>query len=710
MQSFYLLTDFIYTFFTMKRILPALIFLLLFQNHYLYTQSSLQQKAIVLKRMIELNHLAPKPVDDSFSADMFKIIINRADRRRLLFTDAEFKSLQAYNNKLDEELNKKEWTFYDLFATLYKKALTRADSIITKLSQKPFDFNVNETVTSNKREEFNFATDVSSLSARWLRYLKYSALDQLFDIAAADTTGKTSLKTVIGTAEAKVREQLKKNEIKNLKRLTTQQGGIDGHITELYLNALASVFDPHTNYFSPQGKQQFQESLSTEALSFGLELDENEKGQIVVDMLTPGGPAWKSGDLNKGDILLSVLWEGKEVADMTGATLEEAYEELEKSSTDKLILKFKKADGTEKTVMLKKEKLENEENIVKGFVLQGEKKIGYILLPGFYTEWENESGSSCANDVAKEIVKLKKENIDGLILDVRYNGGGSLGEALEMTGIFIDEGPVVGIKSKDPKVVFLKDPNRGTIFSGPMVLMVNGQSASASEMLAAALQDYNRAVIVGSATFGKATMQQMFSLDTFSKKAAAMNTDRDMVKITDGKLYRLTGESAQRNGVVPDVLLPDAFDGIEYREKFSPNALVGDPVAKNNYYKPLPALPVNELAAKSALRIKSDDNFRDIQQIILMMIARREKSETISLKWEEFEKWARQNAKELEALKGDVVAAGKKFTVTNHGLDKVLLANNEYAREINQVWLDDINEDIYIQEAFLVLCDLIKLR
>ena len=710
MQSFYLLTDFIYTFFTMKRILPALIFLLLFQNHYLYTQSSLQQKAVVLKRMIELNHLAPKPVDDSFSADMFKIIINRADRRRLLFTDAEFKSLQAYNNKLDEELNKKEWTFYDLFATLYKKALTRADSIITKLSQKPFDFNVNETVTSNKREEFNFATDVSSLSARWLRYLKYSALDQLFDIAAADTTGKTSLKTVIGTAEAKVREQLKKNEIKNLKRLTTQQGGIDGHITELYLNALASVFDPHTNYFSPQGKQQFQESLSTEALSFGLELDENEKGQIVVDMLTPGGPAWKSGDLHKGDILLSVLWEGKEVADMTGATLEEAYEELEKSSTDKLILKFKKADGTEKTVMLKKEKLENEENIVKGFVLQGEKKIGYILLPGFYTEWENESGSSCANDVAKEIVKLKKENIDGLILDVRYNGGGSLGEALEMTGIFIDEGPVVGIKSKDPKVVFLKDPNRGTIFSGPMVLMVNGQSASASEMLAAALQDYNRAVIVGSATFGKATMQQMFSLDTFSKKAAAMNTDRDMVKITDGKLYRLTGESAQRNGVVPDVLLPDAFDGIEYREKFSPNALVGDPVAKNNYYKPLPALPINELAAKSALRIKSDENFRDIQQIISMMIARREKSETISLKWEEFEKWARQNAKELEALKGDVVAVGKKFTVTNHGLDKVLLANNEYAREINQVWLDDINEDIYIQEAFLVLCDLIKLR
>lgn len=660
--------------------------------------------------MIELNHLLPKPVDDSFSAAMFKAIINQADRRRLLFTDTEFKSLQAYSNKLDDELNKKEWGFYDLFSQAYKKALTRADSIITKLTQKPFDFNSNETVTNNRKDEFNFATDISSLSSRWLRYLKYLALDQLFDMAVEDSTGKTSLKTVIGIAETKVREQLKKAEIKYLKRIAGHPGGIDGYITELYLNGLASVFDPHTNYFSPQGKQEFRESLSTEALSFGLELDENERGQVVVDMMTPGGPAWKSGDLNKGDVLMSMLWEGKEVTDMTGATVEEAYEELEKSSKDKLILKFKKADGTEKTVMLKKEELENEENIVKGFVLQGEKKIGYILLPGFYTEWENESGSSCANDVAKEIVKLKKENIDGLILDVRYNGGGSLGEALEMTGIFIDEGPVVGIKSKEPKVVFLKDPNRGTIYSGPMVLMVNGQSASASEMLAAALQDYNRAVIVGSPTFGKATMQQMFSLDTFSKKATAMNTDRDMVKITDGKLYRLTGESAQRNGVIPDVLLPDAFDGIEYREKFSPNALEGEPVAKNNYYKPLPALPVNELAAKSALRIKSDDNFRDIQQIINLMIARREKAETISLKWDEFEKWARLNAKELEALKGDGIAAGNKFTVANHGLDKALLTNNEYAREINQGWLENISEDIYIQEAFLILCDLIKLR
>src|SRR5688572_21233923 len=193
-------------------------------------------------------------------------------------------------------------------------------------------------------------------------------------------------------------------------------------------------------------------------------------------------------------------------------------------------MKFKKTDATIKTVFLRKEKIENEENIVRGFVLKGEKKIGYILLPGFYTEWENESGSSCANDVAKEIVKLKRENIEGLILDVRFNGGGSMGEAMELTGIFIDEGPLAGTKYRDGKVAFMKDPNRGQIYTGPMVLMVNGQSASASEMLAAALQDYNRAVIVGSNTFGKATMQQMMPLDTAQRNPLSGDHKSDIVK------------------------------------------------------------------------------------------------------------------------------------------------------------------------------------
>ena len=696
--------------YTVMKPVPVFLLVFVFVQTARSQYAPVQQKALLVKRMIELNHLSPRAVDDSFSHRLFTSVINRADERRLLFTDSEFKQLQLFNIRLDDELNSREWAFYTQFSVLYQRAVKRADSILQKLTAKPFDFTATESISTGKKDVFVFAADVPALVSRWNRYLKFRALNVLYDISSLDSTGKTTIKTILSGNEQRVREQIRKNESRQLKRIQEHTTGIEGYCMELYLDALAGCFDPHTSYFSPQGKQEFQEQLSTEALSLGLDLDENEKGQITVDKLAPGGPAWKSGDLNKGDVVLSIHWEGKENKEMTGLSLEEAYEEMEKSRDGKVIMKVQKADGTIKTTMLRKEKIQNEENVVKGFVLAGEKKIGYILLPGFYTEWENETGSSCANDVAKEIVKLKKENIDGLILDVRYNGGGSVGEAMEMIGIFVDEGPEAGIKTKEPKIVYLKDPNRGTIYSGPMLLLVNGQSASASEMLAASLQDYNRAVIVGSPTFGKATMQQMFPLDTTIRKPAQHDLNRDMVKITTGKLYRLNGESAQKNGVQPDVVLPDAFDGLEYREKFQPNVLSTEPVAKNSYYKPLPALPVADLAAKSASRIKGDDNFKDIQRIIALMIARRNRQETISLKPDDYEKWARQNDTELESLKGTGLAAGKLFKPGNHTADLAAFSNNEYARELNQQWLDDLATDIYIQEAFQVLCDLIKLR
>ncbi len=672
--------------------------------------SAKQAKAIMVKRMIELNHLSPRPVDDSFSVAMFRSLLKIADRRKLLFTDAEYKSLLSHTTHLDDELNGKSWKFVEFFESLYKRSLTRADSIINKQLQKPFDFSVNESITTSTEETFNFSVDIAALSNRWSRYLKYRALNQLFDLVTNDSNGKTILKTSISSSEAKVRERILLSETRVLKKSLDHPAGFSEHVFQLYLDAIASGFDPHTNYFSQEGKEEFKEALSTEALSFGLALDENEKGQIVINDLTPGGPAWKSGDINEGDELLSLQWEGKEAVEMAGLSLEDAYEVLDQSINDRLVLKSKKSDGTIKIVFLRKEKLENEENTVKGFVLKGEKKIGYILLPAFYTQWENETGSSCANDVAKEIVKLKRENIDALILDIRYNGGGSLGEAMEMAGIFIDDGPLMGQKQKDGKVIYLKDPNRGTIYNGPMALMVNGQSASASEILAGTLQDYNRALVIGSNTFGKATMQQMMPLDTNAKKPGNINNVKDIVKITTGKLYRLNGETAQLNGVRPDIVLPDAFDGLDYREKFFPFALSSDLVTRNGYYKPLAPLPVSELTRKSSERVNDNREFGAVKNMVTAMKARRAKTETIPLKLESFEQWAKQRELDLNIIERNTSTTGM-FTADNHGLDKALLAtNNSYAIEINKEWLQNITEDIYVHEAFSVLCDLIKLN
>jgi carboxyl-terminal processing protease len=696
----------------MKRIVTAISFIVLLLNGAMYAQlPALQQKAIILKRMVELKHYSPKPVDDSFSVSVFKAILNATDPRQLLFTAADYQQLAAFSTTLDDELQGKGWSFLDKFSQLYKSAVIRADSIVNKLLQKPFDFAAADVLNQSGRADvFNFSPDTAALTNRWSRYLKYVILDQVYDETTSDSTKKISLKAGLSSLEPAIREKVKKTELKSLKRILDYPAGFSVLVNELYLNAIAACFDPHTNYFSPQGKEEFQAELSTEAFFFGIIFGENEKGKIIIDKLTPGGPAWKSGEINKGDELISLQWEGKEVQDMTGATMEEVFEVVDESIHDKLLFRFRKTDGTISMVFLRKEKSDNEENIVKSFVLKGEKKIGYILLPGFYTEWENETGSSCANDVAKEILKLKKENIDGLILDVRFNGGGSVGEALEMIGIFVDEGPLTAIKSKDGKQVTLKDPNRGTIYDGPMTLMINGQSASASEMLASSLQDYNRAVIIGSNTYGKATMQQMFALDTITSKTVTGGEKFDMVKITTGKLYRLTGQTAQLSGVTPDVVLPDAFDGLEIGERFEKNVLPADSSKRNNYYKPLAYLPVNELSRRSVARINANPEFQLIKKIIAgQKNEMQATTRTIPLKAELFEKWMKEKELNMQAMKGEGKAA-IKYTVENHAADKQLLLNNPYARERNAAWLENLADNIYIQEAYLVVTDLINLQ
>ena len=694
----------------MRKIVAAAFIIFCFPSLTLHAQlPALQQKAIVLKRMIELKHYSPRPVDDNFSVAVFKKLLEETDPRRIFFIAPEFKQLQTFSASLDDELQGKSWGFVDQFSAVYKNALMRADTLAGKTLQKPFDFSVNESIISSKEDNFNFAADNSALAGRWSRRLKLQVMGRIYDAATSDSVKKKSFKDALVSMEAATREKVKIAEKKVIKNILDFPGGYDAFVSQIYLNAIASCFDPHTNYFSPQGKEEFQAQLSTEAFSFGIELDENEKGQVVIDQLVPGGPAWKSGELHNGDALLSLQWEGKVAVDMTGASLEEVYDVLDQSSHDRMVFKFRKADGTLVIVLLRKEKIENEENIVKGFILKGEKKIGYILLPGFYTEWGNESGSGCANDVAKAIIRLKKENIDGLILDVRFNGGGSVGEALEMGGIFIDEGPLSSIKNKEGKQITLKDPNRGTIFDGTLALMVNGQSASASELLAATLQDYNRAVIVGSDTYGKATAQQMFSLDTISNLAAPAE-NKEMVKITIAKLYRLTGGSAQFNGVSPDVILPDAFDAMEYREKFSKYALIPDTGKRNSYYKPLPALPVSELAKRSATRVIANDGFKEVKKFIeeekkLNVVTTR----TIPLKWDSFEKWMKEN-EEDEGIMDEEEMPTRKYTVENHAGDKEQFRNNPYAKEVNEVWLKNIAGDIYIEEAFSVLLDLINLQ
>lgn len=683
---------------SLSRFTFTLAFSLLFLNGW--AQPAAQQQAILLKRMIEKHHYAPRPVNDSFSATVFSAVVSALDPQHSLLLAEDYNRLAAHRYRLDDELQGGSWAFTDLATSLYRQGLKRKDSVINALLQKPLDLTADETITFTRDKNASYAATITELRNRWNKWLKLQLLYHAYSLQEAQTT-RTTLKDIIAKNETLLRQKLKKS--------SGLQTGTDDPslvVKKNYLHAVSTAFDPHSLFFSPDEKAEFQAALSTEQASFGFVVDEKE-GKVVIGQLLPGGPAWKSGNLHRNDQVLQLRFGNKEPIDAGLLSAEEVEEALQ-TSEPLVTVKVKKANGLVEEVTLRSEKIEIEENSVKGYVIKGDKKIGYISLPDFYTTWAEESGSGCASDVAKAIVHLKKEGIDGLILDVRYNGGGSLEEALELAGIFIEEGPLLGVQDRNRKIGFLKDPNRGTIWDGPMVLLINGQSASASEMLAATLQDYNRAVIVGSTSYGKATMQAIYPMDSTTSDRMVTSSN-GYVKITTGKLYRLNGGTAQQLGVVPDIHLPDPFDALEYKERFSPGALPPDSVKRNAYYKPLAALPVKELAVLSEKRVGTKPHFVAIEKGIKQYAeAINAKKQVIPLKPEAFEKWVAANEKAERELSTTAESGNALFAVINHGGDGQRLQNNAYASELNSHIIKNLQVDIYIEEALQVLKDLIS--
>ena len=666
--------------------------------------SKTQQMAIVLKRQIERNHYSPRAVNDSFSSDMFSKILGSLDAQQNIFTSDDYAALSGYRSKLDDEVNGGEWKFLDLVTDLYRQRLKNADSTAESVLAKPLDFSADDKITFTKEQGFRFSSS-SELRTRWTRWFKFLVLNGLYDIHETDSL-KPGFKSVLDKNESIVREKIKKISKKKFQEIL-HVSTFENYMKEVYLNALATSFDPHTMYLSIEGREDLQSQLSTEDYSFGFKIDETGEGKIIIAHLVPGGPAWKSGELHANDELLQIQWAGKPPVDIPTLTYEETADLLNGSNHGSVFLKLRKTNGAIQTVTLQKEKINTEENLVKGYVLKGEKKIGYISLPDFYTVWEEGAGSSCANDVAKEIIKLKREKIDGLILDVRFNGGGSLEEALQMAGIFIDEGPLTGTKDRSGKVVFLKDPNRGTIYDGPLILLINGQSASASELLAAVLQDYNRAIVVGSASYGKATMQAIFPMDSLMQNPSAPSPN-GYVKITTGKLYRVTGQTAQLNGVLPDIHLPDAFDALQYREKFSQGALAQDTVKRNAYFKPLNPLSVHGLQQLSDQRINSNKDLKNIKEVIRKATQNEKAVREVPLKFDGFEKWAVQNRKEEIIMGVEKRIPTSLFTAQTYKHETQGLPGDDYTKTIDEIILKNIQKDIYIEEAYGIVIDLIK--
>lgn len=664
----------------------------------------------MLIRTMETNHYQPIPVGETLTKRTFRLFLQSIDPHGLYFITNDTVTLAACKDRIFYGDNNSCNEALSQITRLYRQRLTQADSLLSQILSQPFDFKVSDSIFFGEQERLAFAPNQKMLQQGWNRWLKYEALIYLFSPDSTNDKPFSKPNNLLLKKEAEVRNKLKVKERRLIKRILEHPDGFENYVASSFLNAIATSFDPHSAYFSPTEKRNFESSLSPDAPSYGFEVEDTQNGNVQISRLYPGGPAWKSNALHKGDILIQVKWPNGQVIDFSCSDQDEVEEIFQSSGFDRMELTVRKPEGQLKSITLIKKKLVAEDNLIKSFVLKGLKKIGYISLPGFYTEWENQDPIGCSNDIAKEIIKLKQENIEGIIIDLRNNGGGAMNEAIALAGTFIEGGPVCMLRENDQKITTLKDLNLGTIYDGPIVLMVNGFSASASEIFAAALQDYHRALIVGSPTFGKASGQVILSLDSsaaFKPKTKARD-DEGFVKVTVSKFYRLNGSSYQRKGVVPDVQLPAYFEGFSGYEVNQPFALISDSVSQKPRFRPYPELPVKELAELSKSRTDTSKKFVKIFTTLDSLQRTMKRLKVIPLDLNNFKKKEAYIFYALQVLGKEAEQPSSLVKIENVKYDQLLINLSTYKKEVNDLLIKNLLTDIYIEETYRIINDLIN--
>ena len=606
----------------MKRVfyLVLSVFQLSFLNSPAQLTRSTAEIAFTITRMADIYHVQPRAVDKDFSNDLFSQMIRALDADKIYFSAEDISKLSRFRNNLDNEILNKKEDFLKQVIILYTKKISQTDSILDKLSKARFNLYLQETYTVS--EDSSFAPNEELRRIKLYKLVKRNVLETIIDVYEDDSTRKNIKADSLEPAARKKVCHAFKREIQ---RSIQVKDGLPGFICNTWCESVASCYDPHTEFFSPGKKDEFQGELGDKQLQFGFSLGEGKDATEIV-RLKPGSPAYKSGLIHEGDEILALQWEGNEEVDVSDASTDEVNAFISGDHGKSLTLTLKKSDGTTRKVTLQREKaaLDDDNSKVRSFILKGIHRIGFISLPAFYTDWNGEEGGNngCADDVAKEIIKLKKENIEGLILDLRYNGGGSMLEAIAMAGIFIDFGPVGMTRNKEGKVYTMKDMNRGSVYDGPLILLINGFTASASEMLAGTLQDYHRGLIVGTPSFGKATAQIVLPLDTLfdEQHVERMKTADNFIKITIEWLFRVNGSSAQQTGVIPDIYLPDYSETQSEREKSLPFSLPNFSIESNKYFHPYPSLSIDPIKAFSKAYTDTSKSFISFNNYLNLLI------------------------------------------------------------------------------------------
>jgi carboxyl-terminal processing protease len=572
-----------------------------------------QQKLLsTVGALLEQQHYSPKKIDDDFSKKIFNAYLDQLDGDKSIFIASDVNGLKKYEKSIDDEIHGSGIQFQPAVSAIYEKRVAETMNFYKDILSKPFDYTTNESVQLDG-DKLSYTNSDAERKDRWRKKLKYYALERFIDLQEEreKNKGKDSFKVLPDDSlELNARTSVLKMMDRTFNRIKTTF--TEDQRFNAFINVITNSMDPHTDYYPPIEKRAFDERMSNQFYGIGAQLQQDDNGIKIASVVT-GGPAWKSGAIVAGDIIIKVAQGSNEPVDVSGYGTDDAVKLIRGDKGTEVRITFKKQDGTTKTVALIREKIEQDEGLARSAVImQGSEKIGYIALPDFYANFEDKNGFKCSEDVATEVKKLKAENVKGIVIDLRNNGGGSLLEVVKMVGLFIKTGPVVQVKERDGRVdqQTWRDNDESVLYDGPLTVMVNELSASASEIFAAAIQDYKRGIVIGSSsTYGKGTVQRPIPfgrpIDFYSTR-----TEFGAVSLTFQKFYRVNGGSTQLKGVVPDIIMPDTYEYLKIREKDNPNSLPWDAIPQTKYqtWDGVEANKLDAIIKNQQARILSDEN------------------------------------------------------------------------------------------------------
>ncbi len=647
--------------------------------------------------VLERGHFDPKTIDDNFSENVFMDFINEVDPQKRYFYASDIEDFEKYKLKLDEQIKKQDISFFNIVHNRLMKRMEEAKKIYAAVLEDPFDYSKDETINVDF-EDSPYVKNKKEMMEKWRKQLKFSTLSGYDD--RVEDNEKAEDKKSLAALEAEARKATL-NTLNEYFDIISDLERKDWF--SIYINAIVQEFDPHTFYFAPEDKDRFDMRMSGKFEGIGARLQKKDGNIKIVEVIS-GGPTWRENLLDVGDTILKVAQGTEEAVEITGMRLDDAVKLIKGPKGTEVVLTVKRVDGNVEEVSIIRDVVELEEAYARSsMVTKGDRKFGLINLPQFYIDFKNPEEVNAAADVKREIERLKAQGMEGLVLDLRNNGGGSLATVVDMAGLFIKNGPIVQVKSVGERQEVLKDRDESITWNGPLVILVNELSASASEILAAAMQDYKRAIIIGSKqTYGKGTVQNVYDLNQFIRS----NTEGDVgaLKVTTQKFYRVNGGSTQLEGVESDIVIADRYSYIDIGEKDQDNPLPWDKINPARIEAWDGYIDYQGTITNSKQRMSQNEYIKLIEENAKWLKTQSD-NRTYTLNYDKYKEEIAQDEAYLERFK---VLENYKNSLSFESLpyEEDLFQTDTILKEKRVRWHKTLSQDVYVEEAINVLQDL----